>query len=69
MALPLQTRLDDVGGGVLYIGQAEPGRTTADSSWRIRKLTEIGSLLDVQYASGSDAFTHTWDDRATYTFS
>jgi len=66
---PLATRLDDVGGGVFYVGEAQPGTATSDPLWRIKKVTEIGPDLIVQWADGVNTFTKKWDERLTYPYS
>ncbi len=63
------TKLDDVGGGVTYVGYAAPGSLDADAAWKIVKLTESGDDLVKEYADGTKDFDKIWDDRATYTYS
>jgi hypothetical protein len=63
------TQVDDAGSGVTYIGQAQPGTLVADASWKIKKVTETGDDLKVEYADGTKDFDKVWNDRATYTYS
>jgi hypothetical protein len=66
-AEPLATQVDDVGGTVLYIGQALPESATSAAVWRIKKVTFTGSDVSVQWA-GDGEFSLVWDDRLTYTY-
>lgn len=56
----------------VYVGLTLPGVShgTADAVWQIRKFTYDGSsnLTYVAFPSNSNAFTFTWDDRASYTY-
>lgn len=62
-------RLDDVGGGVSYVGEALPGTSTNVAQWRIKRIVEVGADISVTWADGVSAFTKKWDDRLTYTYS
>lgn len=66
---PLAVRLDDVGGGISYVGEADPGTTSSSALWRIKRLTETGPDVVVEWADGTNAFTKEWDERLTYTYS
>ena len=61
--------LDDVGGGVTYVGEALPGTPTSDPNWRIKKITETGVDIAITWAEGVSTLTHTWADRLTYSYS
>lgn len=61
--------MDDVGAGVTYIGEADPGTLTSAATWRIKKLTESGDDLVIQWADGVGTFTKEWDERLTYSYS
>jgi hypothetical protein len=61
--------LDDVGGGVTYIGEAVPGTATSDPNWRIKKLIETAPDLEIAWADGTAAFTKVWDDRVSLSYS
>lgn len=65
---PLSTQVDDVGGGVVYIGQASAGSSFSSSVWRIKKVTFVGDDVSVQWAS-SGAFSLVWNDRLSYSYS
>lgn len=69
MSFAFITKLDEAGGGVTYVGLAAPGGVTSTAVWQIRKLTESGAILTIQYASGSANFAYVWDDRASLSYS
>jgi hypothetical protein len=73
------TLLDDVGGGVTYVGKAAPGSATDDPVWQIQKITEgvgvvegSGDDLKVEWADKGDGpnanFDKVWDDRVSYSY-
>jgi hypothetical protein len=62
------TLLDDVGGGVTYVGKAAPGSATSEAVWQIQKITEgqlfdTGDDLKVEWAGSNANFDKVWDDR------
>jgi len=64
----LKKRLDDVGGGVLYLGEALPGTSNAAPAWKIQKIECVGLDVNVIWANSSIEFVHVWDDRLTYSY-
>lgn len=80
LEVPDRTSLvDDVGGGVTYIGKAAPGSDQALAQWQISRLTEAtiwgsGDDLKVEWADlgtgdGPNAnFDKVWDDRLSYSY-
>lgn len=67
-SVPYATQIDDVGGGVTYVGKADPGTGTDEAAWQIQRITETGDDLAIAYADGSAAFTNAWDDRLSLTY-
>lgn len=63
------TALDDVGGGISYIGYAVPGASTASAVWRVKKLQEFtdGDIV-ITWADGNDLFDNIWDNRLSLNF-
>lgn len=61
--VPYAIEVDDVGGGVSYVGRADPGSATSAAVWQIQRLTLTGSDVSVEWASGNAEFSHVWDDR------
>jgi len=64
-----KTFIDEASVTVTYIGDAMPGTATADAAWRIKRLTESGNDVDVEWADGNDIFDNVWDDRALLGYS
>ena len=63
------TIVDDTGvGGVIYVGFSEFGSDTSMPKWKIKKVTEVGTITTIQYADGNTKFDNIWDDRATLTY-
>lgn len=67
--LPFATELDDVGGGVTYVGSADPGTATSAASWRIKRITETGADISIEFADGDAFFDNVWDNRASLSYS
>jgi len=60
----------DVSGNPIYVGEAEPGTSTSDTGWRIKKITwTSGNPTQITWASGSREFKFTWDKYLNYTYS
>jgi len=57
------------GGTVTYIGEATTGTTTSSSNWRIKRLTQSGSVLIIEWADGNGNFDNIWDNRTSLTYS
>jgi hypothetical protein len=68
---PYAVRVDDVGGtpDVSYVGEADPGTTTAAAAWRIKRLTDDGIDITIDWAAGDAQFDKIWDDRLSLTYS
>jgi hypothetical protein len=71
----LHLMVEVVGGGVTYVGEAAPGTATADSVWRIRRVTELAGDTEQVWAEIGPVgferratFEHAWDDRASLTY-
>lgn len=64
-----KTLVDAATATVTYIGDANPGTATSAAEWRIRRLTEVGDDVTVEWADGNDTFDNIWDDRASLSYS
>lgn len=64
---PLSLQLDDVGGTVLYVGEASASTATSAALWRIKKITFTGDDISIQWA-GAGAYGLIWDNRLAYTY-
>lgn len=56
-------------GNYTYVGEAAAGSLTSDDTWRIRRVEEVGSLIIILWASGTNEFDKVWDDREIYIYS
>lgn len=65
----LTLRLDSVGGGITYVGEALPSTAESAALWRIKRLDETGPDLDLLWADGNANFDNVWDDRAILSYS
>lgn len=68
-SVPYATRVDEVSGGVTYIGEADPGESAADATWRIKRLTETGPDIVIAWADGNANFDNVWNDRLGLSYS
>jgi len=57
-------------GDVEYIGRARPGALDSAAEWQLAKITYNAArqVTLVGLASGTNAYTKVWNDRATYTY-
>jgi hypothetical protein len=59
-----------VGDVLTYIGKAQIGTAESAEEWQIKKLDYDGDdLAGILWANGTDEFTNSWEDRATYSYS
>jgi hypothetical protein len=65
----LTLRLDDVGSGTTYIGEAIPGTLTSVALWRIKRMVETGPDIVILWADGNENFDNEWDERAGLSYS
>jgi len=61
----------DGNGNQIYVGWAQPGALSSESSWRIMQQTFNGSnqLTDIKWPNGSTGFSFIWDNRASLSYS
>lgn len=62
-------RVDDVGGGVTYIGQAAPGTATSAAAWSIKRWTVVGDDHTIEFADGDNLQDNIWDNRVSLSYS
>lgn len=55
----------------IYIGYALPGTAKSEYKWLILKLTydTNENVIDIEFASGTNLFNNSWDNRTNYTYS
>lgn len=61
---------NDESGRPVYIGYAEPGSSTGELRWQIRKITYDvnGAMETVIFANGTNLFDKEWDERSSYDY-
>jgi len=62
-------KVDEVSDSLTYVGRAARNSATDKPVWQLMKVTETGTITDVQWAEGRDDFKFTWDDRTSYSYS
>jgi hypothetical protein len=67
MSQPRTLRLDDT-GDITYIGEADAGALTDAGVWRIKRVTESGEDLILDWADGDEEFDNIWDNRLSLTY-
>jgi len=68
-ALPMKTLVDEASSAVTYVGESLTGTSASSALWRIKRLTQSGTVLLVEWADGDGLFDNIWDDRATLSYS
>lgn len=61
-------RLDDAGGGVLYIGVAQTGALESSDVWKIKKVLTIGSIMSILWPNGSTDYAFAWEARTSLSY-
>ena len=61
-------RLVDTDGDYVYVGEALPGTARDASTWRIKRVYEVGDDIEIIWADNTADFVKVWDDRATYEY-
>ena len=71
LAIPIrrQVKFDGDSTTIQYIGESSFGTATSSPTWRIFRLSYIGSSFTLDYADGNDNFDNIWDDRASLFYS
>lgn len=61
----------DGSGNLIYYGRAAPGTAASAAAWSIMELTyDVNdNLTSIQWAGGTKAFEHVWDNRASLSYS
>jgi len=58
---------------VCYVGEAVPGSLDTDSTWRIKRITQVdtdqwGDDIVIEWADSNANFDKSWINRLTYTY-
>lgn len=68
-SLAMKTALDEASTTVTYVGEAATGTAANAALWRIKRLTQSGTVLMIEWADGNGNFDNIWDSRATLSYS
>jgi hypothetical protein len=60
--------IDSSNASSVYIGYAQPGTAKSAAAWRIKRVTDTGTLVSIDWAGGTANFVNIWDDRSSYTY-
>lgn len=60
--------IDIVSDNLFYFGFAAPSTLTSEPKWKIQRLTIVGSLIKIEYASGNSNYVNIWDNRGGLTY-
>lgn len=64
----MKTAVDEASATVTYVGESTTGSATSASLWRIKRLTQAGTVLLTEWAGGTGSFNNVWDNRASLTY-
>jgi hypothetical protein len=64
-----QLLLDQSDANNIYLAVGKIGLATSATGWQIRRISNTGAILAIQYAGGSAAFDKVWNNRASYSYS
>jgi hypothetical protein len=65
----MKTVVDEANATVTYVGEAATGSALSGSVWRIKRLTQAGTVLLTEWADGDGLFNNVWNNRASLTYS
>lgn len=60
-------RVDEVSTSLYYIGYLNIGASAPDENepmWRIKRISQAGTVWKIELADGDSSFTKVWADRA-----
>lgn len=66
---PMKTAIDEATSTVTYVGEAATGTATSSALWRIKRLTQSGTVLLIEWADGDGLFNNIWDNRTGLSYS
>ncbi len=68
-SMAMKTLVDESTTTVTYVGDAATGSATSGSLWRIKRLTQSGTVLIIEWANGNGNFSNIWDNRVSLGYS
>lgn len=67
--LAMKVAVDEVSTTLTYVGEAATGTPTASALWRIKRLTQTGTVLLIEWADGNGNFDNVFDNRSALAYS
>ena len=58
------TRIDEVSETLIYLGWAVYGTLETDPLWKIKRMSQDGTVWKQEYADGNEYYRNKWSDRA-----
>lgn len=55
-------------GQYTYVGRAELGTASSAAAWRIKRIYNNGSEVQVAFADGNASYDNVWDNRASLSY-
>lgn len=60
--------VNSVDSTITYVGKAAMSSLSSSSVWQIKRLTETGSNLDIEWADGDAFYDNIWDNREALSY-
>ena len=67
-AQAMKTAIDEASSTITYVGEAACGTPVSAAAWRIKRITQSGSVMLIEWANGSSNFNQIWNNRAALTY-
>jgi hypothetical protein len=61
-------QIDEASPTVTYVGEASPGTASSQALWRIKRITDSGGQVSIDWAGGVGTYVHVWNDRANLVY-
>jgi len=61
--------VDSASTSSTYIGEALPGASASLPVWRIRRVTDVSSVVEITYIDGNSNLDNIWNNRHVSTYS
>jgi len=63
------SRIDEISDTLLYIGYTRASIADENAPiWKIKRVSKIGSIWTIAYATGTDLYSNIWTNRLTITY-
>jgi len=65
----MATVVDKATANITYVGEAAVGSSPSSSVWRVKRLSQSGDVLMIEWADGDSNFNNNWNNRASLSYS